>query len=310
MTVYPLQANFSRGELTPKLHARVDLEYYRAALKTCTNWTVMKQGGLRKRPGFKYIRETRDSSKTSRLIPFIFSTEQAYVLEFGENYVRKFANRAAVSTLVGTPTAVTKANPGVITLASHGLSTGNKALLLDIGGMVELRNREVTVTVVDPNTFSIGIDTSSYTTFTSGGTVRKIVETTTEYVADDVSTLDYAQTADVLSLTHANHAPAELTRTSDTAWSISNIVFKDGPYFDYVVGNDNGCTPDITNAIHPAMTDNTTPSGTVANSESDTDAYYAFDRVNSTSSGITTAVGWWTYTPASSVVCERRPRAS
>lgn len=92
MTVYPIQTNFTRGELSPRLHARVDIEFYKAALKTCTNWTVLKQGGLRKRPGFRFVKEVKDSTKRARLIPFVFSTEQAYVIELGEGYARYYAN--------------------------------------------------------------------------------------------------------------------------------------------------------------------------------------------------------------------------
>ena len=32
MTVYPIQATFSRGELAPALHGRVDIDHYRMGL--------------------------------------------------------------------------------------------------------------------------------------------------------------------------------------------------------------------------------------------------------------------------------------
>ncbi|MDS1138576.1 ubiquitin-activating E1 FCCH domain-containing protein [Nitratireductor indicus] len=77
-------------------------------------------------------------------------------------------------TSVGTPTAITKAANAQVTLAGHGLSTGARVKLVDLGGMVELNGSVGTVTVVDANNFTIGIDTTGYTTFTSGGTVWNI----------------------------------------------------------------------------------------------------------------------------------------
>jgi len=67
-------------------------------------------------------------------------------------------------------TAVSGANPGVITAAAHGFTTGDIIHLYGIGGMTELNGMMVQVTRVDANNFSIGINTVSYTAYTSGGT--------------------------------------------------------------------------------------------------------------------------------------------
>lgn len=67
--------------------------------------------------------------------------------------------------------AITKANPGVVTTqAAHKLVTGQSVVLPNVGGMVELIGR-YTITVLTPTTFSIGTNTSTYTTYTSGGSV-------------------------------------------------------------------------------------------------------------------------------------------
>jgi hypothetical protein len=76
---------------------------------------------------------------------------------------------------VGTVTAATQANPGVITIASHGLADGDKVVFASVGGMTELNTGGVyTVTVVTANTFSIGVDTSGYSAYTSGGTATEV----------------------------------------------------------------------------------------------------------------------------------------
>jgi len=46
---------FTAGEWTSRLDARRDLEKARAALRTCKNMIVTRDGGLKRRPGLKYI---------------------------------------------------------------------------------------------------------------------------------------------------------------------------------------------------------------------------------------------------------------
>jgi hypothetical protein len=60
-------------------------------------------------------------------------------------------------------------------------------------------------------------------------------EKTTTYAADELADLKFSQSADVLVITHPSHAPATLTRTSDTdtnpaSWTLADIAFVDGPY--------------------------------------------------------------------------------
>jgi len=88
MRSIPIQTNFTTGEISPRLYGRVDLSKYRNGTKKMSNFIIHPHGGISKRSGFKFVSETKDSSKRSRLIPFQFSVEQAYVLEFGDGYVR------------------------------------------------------------------------------------------------------------------------------------------------------------------------------------------------------------------------------
>ena len=106
MTTYPLQATFSRGELSPRLHARIDIDHYRLGLGECVNWVILRQGGLRRRPGTRFISEVKDHAKATRLLPFVFSTVQAYMLEFGDGYLRVFANGGIVETAPDVPVEI------------------------------------------------------------------------------------------------------------------------------------------------------------------------------------------------------------
>lgn len=68
-----------------------------------------------------------------------------------------------------TVTGITRANPGVVTVASHGIPTGQRIALMSVAGMTQVNGQIFTVTAIDANTFSIGVDTSGYSAYTSGG---------------------------------------------------------------------------------------------------------------------------------------------
>ena len=91
MTVHPIQATFSRGELAPALHGRVDIDHYRMGLARCENFYVLKQGGLRRRSGTVFVAEVKNSNDACRLFPFAFDETQAYAVEHGDRYCRFFA---------------------------------------------------------------------------------------------------------------------------------------------------------------------------------------------------------------------------
>lgn len=87
MTVL-IQPSFSAGEVAPATYARVDLARYYTALRTCRNFVVLPEGGVQNRAGTRFIAEVKDSGARTRMIPFQFSTEQTYILEFGNLYIR------------------------------------------------------------------------------------------------------------------------------------------------------------------------------------------------------------------------------
>ena len=91
-----LQPSFSSGELSPALYARVDLERYYTGLRALRNFFVLPHGGVSNRPGTQFVAEVKDSSRAVRLIPWIFSDSQTYVLEFGHLYMRVFRDGAQV----------------------------------------------------------------------------------------------------------------------------------------------------------------------------------------------------------------------
>ena len=93
-----LQNSFNAGELSPRLKGRSDLDKYKSGLFTCLNTIPLPHGGITRRPGLQYINEVKDSTVAVELIPFEFSETQAYVLEFGDNYMRVYKEGGLVLT--------------------------------------------------------------------------------------------------------------------------------------------------------------------------------------------------------------------
>lgn len=99
-----IQTNFTTGELAPEAYGRVDIAKYQNAAKVLKNCIVQVLGGAKGRGGFRFVAETKDSTKASRLIPFVFSREQSYMLEVGDEYIRVYKDGAVVeSTTPGVP---------------------------------------------------------------------------------------------------------------------------------------------------------------------------------------------------------------
>ncbi len=104
-----------------------------------------------------------------------------YIGEKQTNDFELFSNVKQNATI----TAITKANPGNVTAVGHGLSTNDEIAFFNVGGMVELEANGYTVTKVDDDNFTIGVDSSAFTTFTSGGDIRHAINSTafTAYVS-------------------------------------------------------------------------------------------------------------------------------
>lgn len=229
--VRALLSNFSGGELSPRVHGRVDIKKYASGCHTITNGLVVPHGGIKKRTGSKFIVRQKNNSDTVQLVYFQYSTEQSYVLVFGPSYVWFLKDQAIITQASTNITGITKANPAVVTSNSHGLSNGDYVLIQSVGGMTEVNNRHFLVANVTANTFELsGVNSSSYTTYTSGGTASEIVNLTTTYAQDEVADLQFSQINDVLYIAHQNHPLRKISRLSHTSWTLTEPDITTGPF--------------------------------------------------------------------------------
>jgi hypothetical protein len=152
--------NFTAGELSPRLDGRNDLAKYSAGCSTVENMVIYPHGAAARRPGTQYIASVKTAAAKTRLIPFEFSTEQTYILEFGNTYIRFYRNN----------------------------------------GQIE-----------------------------SGGSPYEIVS---PYLTAELFDIKFAQSADVMYITHPNHQTRKLSRTGHTAWTLTAVEFTNGPFLD------------------------------------------------------------------------------
>jgi hypothetical protein len=282
------QAAFNAGELSPRLDARTDAKRYKAGLSVLVNGVVRVQGGVERRPGTRFVAESKFSAKRAHLIPFEFSDVQAYALEFGDLYIRFFANGGVlldttnfvVNGTFNTDIASwTNSSTGTGSIAWSGAGTKRMDLAGGAAGVgisdqnvtilqAGVKHRVVVSVFGGPVTVSVGsaiglVDylaatvlqagVSQTLTFTPAGTAcwlrfsnaanatyevddisltRYAYEVASTYVEADVSSVRWTQSADTLFLVHGSYPPRKLVRAGATSWTISDVVFVDGPYLD------------------------------------------------------------------------------
>ncbi|MGP2760817.1 hypothetical protein ACTVPB_03140 [Serratia marcescens] len=98
-----IKTNFTAGEISPRLMGRVDISRYANGAKQIENAVCVVQGGVMRRPGTRYAAAAKYGDRNARLIPYVFNRSQAYVLEFGDGYMRIFQNGAQLVNDDNTP---------------------------------------------------------------------------------------------------------------------------------------------------------------------------------------------------------------
>lgn len=100
-----VQTNFTAGELSPRLVGRSDFSKFENGCREQLNAQSQRHGGAIRRSGTHHVAAVKTSSKRTRLVRFVYSVTQTYVLEFGENYIRFYRNKGRLEN-GGTPTEI------------------------------------------------------------------------------------------------------------------------------------------------------------------------------------------------------------
>lgn len=86
--ILPVQQSFNGGEIGPLVAARIDQTRYQTGCKIMKNCIPLVQGPVTRRPGTRFLGATKNQDAKTRIIPFIFSEDQARILELGDRYIR------------------------------------------------------------------------------------------------------------------------------------------------------------------------------------------------------------------------------
>ena len=225
------QASFNSGEWSPNLFARVDLAKYKAGAALLENFFVDYRGGASTRVGTRYILQAYKSATSVRLISFQASFTVGYVLEFGDGYIRFFYRGSPIIETGVAITAATKANPCVLTIPGHTYSIGDWIYVQNVGGMTQINQKYFIITAVAGNNVTIAglngtnINSTGYSTYTSGGTASRVYTIASPYTSsDDLRLIKFAQSVNQMILCHPNHAPYVLTLISATNWTLVPVV--------------------------------------------------------------------------------------
>lgn len=237
-TAAPQQASFNAGEVSGLMYGRIgEYDRMKSAMKVCKNAVCRVEGPWTRRPGTYFVAEcVANPAGPSRVVPFKFSNLQAYMLEFAPGAIRVYKNRAPIYDNILTITAITQANPCQVTYVGNDPANGDHIDIAGVVGMTQLNGRRFRLANVNgaANTFTLqetngtDVNSTSYSAYVSGGLANHVLTIPTSY--NPVSSLKFVQSADVLFIWDPLLPEAQLTRISDTNWTLSNTVFFDGPY--------------------------------------------------------------------------------
>jgi len=201
--VKTLQRSFNGGELGPEMFGQIGDAKYQSGMATCRNFIVKPQGPIENRPGFQFVREVKDSSKKTRLIPFTYSTTQTMAIEMGAGYFR--FHTQGQTLLYSTPAAW-------VTATAYAIGD-----LRSSGG-----SNYYCTTAHTSGTFATDLAAGKWYALPSNPNIYEIPNPYTEAQLFDVH---HVQSADVLTLVHPEHAPRELRRMGATNWQLTTISF-------------------------------------------------------------------------------------
>lgn len=192
-----LQTNFTAGELSPKLMGRVDIARYQNGAKKVRDCIPQIYGGLRRRYGSLFVQEVKDSTKRTRLIPFIFNENTAYMLEFGDLYMRIYVDEAILSP--GAPAAY------------NGATAYTPGSLVSSGG--------VNYYCIANTTGNAPPNVTYWYPMPAG-----ILEIPTPYTEAMLTAIDYTQGADTMFVFYETLAIRRLRRLGATNWVIDTPI--------------------------------------------------------------------------------------
>jgi len=225
MNVAPVIRSFNAGELSPLLDGRSDLAKYQAGCRILKNMLPTPYGAAVRRPGTKFVGKLGLANAATRIVPFMYSTDEVYILVFVDGYMH---------------VAVAGDNPRMLGWVIDDLpawSPGNtyyEGEVVKDGGLAYICVVEETSGTTNPGSSSDWLDLSSDEHVQDPGALtqydRWLYTIPTPYTDSDLADLQYAQINDVMWLVHANHPVHKLMRYAEDRWVLSEVGTVGGPF--------------------------------------------------------------------------------
>lgn len=218
MRASPILTAFNAGEFSVTLEGRSDLAKYPQAQKLRENFILLPQGPAQRRGGTRYVAPIKTEGSRAWLIRFEFSATQAFVLEFGDQYVRFYFNHGQVLT------SGVAAYNGAITYAIGDLVTNAGITYYCI--LATTGNAPPNATYWYPLTGSVYEIPSPYTL---AGLTN----------SDGSCALQFVQSGDVVYIAHQSRTvkPYTLTRYGQTQWIFAEYAPNQGPFLSENTGS-------------------------------------------------------------------------
>jgi hypothetical protein len=210
----PYQAAFNGGELSEYIAGRPDVAKYGVGCRQMSGFIPLVEGPAITRPGTVFVSEVKSSANRTWLVRFEFSQTDAYMLEFGDQYIRFYFNRAQVQ-VSGVVAWVTATAYAVGDLRSNG-GTNYYCKTAHTSGV-----------------FATDLAAGKWYALT--GTIFEIPSPYTAASltnSDGTFALRYVQTGDVVYLAHGSYAPRKLSRFGSTNWTLAEVDFVPPPFQD------------------------------------------------------------------------------
>lgn len=234
--------SLNKGELSPLMDMRIDQNAYQMGCRIMENAYPLIYGGGERRPGTYFCAATKDSigqasTAKARCVDFIYNVSIAYVLEFGNQYIRVYTNSGRFTGVLLADTSAwvtgTKYHAGAQVKTSsadaiYGCLIGHTA---DNGG--------TDGTGGDPDSDGNPIQ---WLNITGSGTAGEattnslttdsypIYEIPTPYLTADLFALKFEQSADVMYITHPDYEERKLSRINETTFVLEELGYTDGPF--------------------------------------------------------------------------------
>jgi hypothetical protein len=230
----PILNSFNAGIFSELMQMRVDIDRHPHALRKALNYIPTPQGPILARTGTAMKAPAYNNDTQSALLPFSYSDETAFALEFGDERMRIVTEDGLQ---IETPAACTVVSGAPVTFtADVGLcSIGDQVVFSGWPDAAALQ----TVVANIVNKVTVG-PTTTYTTDATAGTfvatgseqVARVYDIATPYPEAAVRDIRVVQDKDILYLFCEDYPPYKLSRYAAYDWRLEAVDFQDGPYMD------------------------------------------------------------------------------